>query len=148
MNAVEFVYSVKTKRRLNSHEMYSSSFDKIDVIIVCCENIIRSLPRFLQVAKCNFSCCVTMSTSTHILPLSSLRWKVLHFLLSTLSKFDGYFLHWQIFSSLSPERNHVTESHGKYLSSAETPARWRGLAEERGRVSWVRCIITYLFWLP
>ena len=37
--AVEFVYSVKTKLRLNSPEMYSSSFDKIDVIIVCYENI-------------------------------------------------------------------------------------------------------------
>ena len=39
MIAVEFVYSVKTKRRLNSHEMYSSSFDKIDNLIGCCENI-------------------------------------------------------------------------------------------------------------
>ena len=118
---------------------------RLTSLLFAVRTYIRSLPRFLQVAKCHFSCCVTMSTSTHILPLSSLRWKVLHFLLSTL-----HFLHWQFFSCLSRERNHATESHGKYLSSAETPARLRGLCggERASIVSKVYyCIITYLLFI-
>ena len=123
---------------------------RLTILLVAVRTYIRSLPRFLQVANCHFSCCVTMSTSTHILPLSSLRWKVLHFLLSTLSKFKRHFLHWQFFSCLSPERNYVTESHGKYLSSAETPAKLRGLCggERASVVSKVYyCIITYLLFI-
>ena len=45
---------------------------------------------------------VTMMTSTHNLPLSSLRWKVLNFLLSRIDKPNHYFLHLQIFSLICP----------------------------------------------
>ena len=49
---------------------------------------------------------VTMIASTHSLSLSSLLSKVLHFLLSIISKFDD-FLHWQISSLVcSPEKPH------------------------------------------
>ena len=41
---------------------------------------------------------VTMITSTHKLPLSTLLWKVLYFLLSRANKLDGDFLHWQLLS--------------------------------------------------
>ena len=41
---------------------------------------------------------VTMITFTHILTLSSLRWKGLHFLLSRINKLDRDFFHWQFFS--------------------------------------------------
>ena len=49
-----------------------------------------------------------MITSNHTLPLSSLRWKVLHFLLPRISKLDYNFLNWQIFSLFGPLRNQVT----------------------------------------
>ena len=50
---------------------------------------------------------VTMIASTHSLSLSSLLSKVLHFLLSIISKFDHDFLHWQISSLVcSPEKPH------------------------------------------
>ena len=39
---------------------------------------------------------VTMISSTHNLPLSSLLWNVLYFLLSRVIKLDSYFLHWQL----------------------------------------------------
>ena len=51
---------------------------------------------------------VTMITSTHYLSLSSLRWKVLHFLLPRMNKLDRNFLNWQFFSFFGPLRNHVT----------------------------------------
>ena len=51
---------------------------------------------------------VTMFTSTHNLPLSSLLWKVLYFLLSRVNKLDRDFLHWQRFPFACPLRNHVT----------------------------------------
>ena len=117
---------------------------RLTSLLFAVRTYIRSLLRFLQVAKCHFSCCVTISTSTHILPLSSLRWKILHFLLSALSKFERHFLHWQFFSCLSTERNHVTERHGKYLSSAETPAKLRGLCGGE-RASIVSKVYYYLF---
>ena len=38
--AVDFIYSLKTKRRFKSHAKCTVlSFDKINVIIACCEDI-------------------------------------------------------------------------------------------------------------
>ena len=37
--AVDFVYSLKTKRRFKSCKLYGSSFDKINVITACCADI-------------------------------------------------------------------------------------------------------------
>ena len=51
---------------------------------------------------------VTTINSTHNLPLSSLRCKVLHFLLSRMNKLNCDLLHWKIFLHVSPLRNHVT----------------------------------------
>ena len=47
---------------------------------------------------------VTMITSTHILTLSSLRWKGLHFLLSWINKLNRGFFHWHFFTCLPPEK--------------------------------------------
>ena len=64
--------------------MYGLSFDKINVITACCEDIYGRSKK------------VKMITSTHNLPLSSLIQKVVHFLLSRINKLDRDFLYWQI----------------------------------------------------
>ena len=70
---------------------------------------------------------VTMILFTHNLPLLSLRWKVLHFLLSIINKLDLYFLQWQFFSFVCALRNHVTRSYP--LSQIK--------CVQRLRVSWI-----------
>ena len=50
---------------------------------------------------------VSMVNSTHHLPLSSLRWKFVYFLLCRINKLDHDFLYWQILSLICPLRNHV-----------------------------------------
>ena len=45
---------------------------------------------------------VTTINSTHNLPLSSLRWKVLHFLLSRMNKLNCDLLHWKFFCMFPP----------------------------------------------
>ena len=72
---------------------------------------------------------VTMILFTHNLPLLSLRWKVLHFLLSMINKLDLYFLQWQFF-----------------LLFALWETTWLALIPsafkcvQRLRVSWIRSI--------
>ena len=73
---------------------------------------------------------VTMITSTHILTLSSSRWKGLHFLLSRINKLNRDFFHWQCFSLVCPLRNHVTRF---YLISPWARAKMMDM-------SWIRSI--------
>ena len=81
----------KTRRRFNSlAKSQISSFDKTYVIIVCCEDTYGAAA----------SKEVTMITSSHDLPLSSLLWNFLYFLLSRVNKLDRDFLHWQLASFL------------------------------------------------
>ena len=79
--------------------MCGLSFDKINVIIACREDIYgRSC---IQKKK-------KMITSIHNLPLSPLTQKVVHFLLSRINKLDRDFLYWKNLSLVCPLRKHVT----------------------------------------
>ena len=97
--AVEFVYSIKTRRRFHGHA----------------KRTYRVLARFTSLLFAMRTSTIatahkdeTMLTSTHILTLSSLRWKGLHFLLSRINKLNRDFFHWQLFSLVCPLKNHVT----------------------------------------
>ena len=70
---------------------------------------------------------VTMITSTHILTLSSLRWKDLYFLLSRINNLYRDFFHWQFFHLFAPWE---TTWHCFY--QLRRVQRWR--------VSWIRSI--------
>ena len=61
------------------------SFDKVNVIIACCEDIYGR--------HCIKK--VTMIASSHKLSLSSLIQKVVHFLLSRTNKLDRDLLYWK-----------------------------------------------------
>ena len=74
---------------------------------------------------------VTMITSTHILTLSSLRWKGLHFLLSWINKLNRGFFHWHFFHLFA---SWETSWYCSYpISSAVKRV-------QRRRVSWKRSI--------
>ena len=144
MIAVEFVYSVKTKLRLNSPEKYSSSFDKIDVIIVCYENIYTVATALFTSSKMPL---FLLCNNEHFHPYFAIiffKMKSASFSVVYTKQIWTPFLALAIFSCLSTERNHVTERHGKYLSSAETPAKLRGLCGGE-RASIVSKVYYYLF---
>lgn len=78
--------------------MYSLSFDKFYVIIACWEGI-----------RGRYS--IKKNSDNHFnphLPLSCLRLKVLHFLLSKINNLNSHFLYRWILSLAFPLRNHVT----------------------------------------
>ena len=97
--AVEFVCSIKTRQRLHSQA----------------KRTYRVLARFtsllfaMRISTVGTTYKkVTIITSTHILTLSYLRWKGLHFLLSRINKLNRDFFHWQFYSLVCPLKNHVT----------------------------------------
>ena len=97
--AVEFVHSVKTRRRFSS--LAKSTF-RVSTRFTSLLFAVRT-SKVAIVSKE-----VTMFTSTHNLPLSSLLSKVLYFLLSRVNELDRDFLHWQRLPFVCPLRNHVT----------------------------------------
>ena len=100
--------------------MYCSSFDKIYDITACCGDIYGR-------------CCNQKRNndhSTYNLPLSSLRWKVLHFFSSRINKVDRDFMYWQFFFTCLPPV--------KPRDIAFIPSRLEGV--QRWRVSWIRSI--------
>ena len=73
---------------------------------------------------------ITTITSTHNLPLLSLRSTVLHFLWSKINKPNRYFLYWKILSLVAPDKpRDVT-----FIPSALIRA-------QRWRVSWIRSML-------
>ena len=99
------------------------SFDKVNVIIACCEDIYGR--------HCIKK--VTMIASTHKLSLSSLIQKVVHFpVLSRINKLDRDLLYWKknYHCLVCPLRNHMTS-----LLSASVLKR-----VQRRLASWIRCI--------
>ena len=97
--AVEFVYAIKTRRRFNR-------LAKVTFRISTRLTSLLFAMRTSTVATASKK--VTMYTSTHNLWLSSLKWKVLYFLLSRVNKLDRDFLHRQLLSFVCPPRNQVT----------------------------------------
>ena len=98
-----------------------SSSGKIYVITGCHEVIYG---RYTTYKK------ATMITSTHILTLSSLRWKGLHFLLSRINKLNRDFFHWQFFFTCLPPKKPCDIAF--IPSVLERVQTWR--------VSWIRSI--------
>ena len=74
---------------------------------------------------------VTMITSTHILTLSSLRWKGLHFLLSWINKLNHNFFYWQFFFTCLPPEKPCDIAF--IPSVLERVQRWQ--------VSWIMAIV-------
>ena len=67
------------------------------------------------IARCKDICdryCIQKRNNDHslysYLPLLSLRWKVLHYLLSRINKLNRDFLHWNLLLLICPLRNHMT----------------------------------------
>ena len=86
---------------------------------------------------------VTMITSTHILTLSSLRWKGLHFLLSRINKLNRDFFHWQCFSLVCFLRNQQPRPQGWQVSWI----RYIWLNEKRSFTPWGLRIMTLKRWI-
>ena len=92
----------ETKRNDDLIAMQNVRFEfrQINIIIVCCKDIYRTVATAFKKVK--------MVTSTHNLPLSSLIQKVVLFLLSRINKLDRDFLYWKKSSLVYPLKNHVT----------------------------------------
>ena len=91
--AVELVYAVKPRRRF--YRLTKSTF-RVSTIFMSLLFAVRTS----TVATASKE--VTMFTSTHNLPLSSLLRNVLYFLLSKVNTLDRDFLHWQLLSFFCP----------------------------------------------
>ena len=72
-----------------------------------------------------------MISFTHILTLSSLKWKSLHFLLSRINKLNRDVFHWQVFFTCFPPEK--PREIAFIPSVLERVQRWR--------VSWIRSIL-------
>ena len=84
--AVDFVYSLKTKLRFNSHAKWNVWVStKLTLLL----RAVRTSTVVIALKK------VTMIASTHKLSLSSLIQKVVHFLLSGINKLDRDLLYWK-----------------------------------------------------
>ena len=118
----EFVYSIKTGRRFHGHA-------KCTYRVLARFTSLLFAMRTSKVATAYKK--VTMITSTHILTLSSLRWKGLHFLLSWINKLNRGFFHWHFFHLFA---SWETTWYCSYLisSAVKRVQRWR--------VSWKRSI--------
>ena len=89
--AVEFVYLPKMRQRFNSHAKCTIRFSSRFLSLLLAGRTSTVATASKKKSK--------MVTSTHEnMPFSSLRWKVLHFLLSRIDKLNGNFLHWKIFA--------------------------------------------------
>ena len=119
---VEFIYSVKTRQWFHSRA-------KCTYRVLARFTSLLFAMRTSKVATAYKK--VTMITSTHILTLSSLRWKGLHLLLSGINKLNRDFFHWHFFHLFA---SWETTWHRFYpISSAvKRVQRWR--------VSWKRSI--------
>ena len=100
--------------------------------------VIQSVDKSLLFAMRTFTvatayCKVTMITSTHILTLSSLRWKGLHYLLSRINKFNRDFFHWQCFSLVCPLK---TTWNRFYPISPQTRAKMAGIVNKVYLAEW------------
>ena len=98
--ALDFVYSLKMKRRFNGQSMQN---------VVWFSKKLTSLllaVRTSTVAAASEK--VKMITSTYNLPLLSLIEKVINVLFSRINKLDRDFLYWKNLSLVCPQRNHVT----------------------------------------
>ena len=115
--AVDLVYSLKTKRRFNSHAKCAVwvSTKLTSLLLVVMTSTVATASKKVK-----------MVTSTHNLPISYFILKVIHFLLSRINKLDRDFLYWKILSLVGPLRSHVT-------SVLEREQRWGA--------SWVRSIL-------
>ena len=93
--AVQFVYSIKARQRFHNHAKRTYRvFARFTSLLFAM--------RASTVATASKK--ATMITFTHILTLSFLRWKGLHFLLSIINKLNCDFFHWQFFHLLPPEK--------------------------------------------
>ena len=118
----EFVYSIKTGRRFHGHA-------KCTYRVLARFTSLLFAMRTSKVATAYKK--VTMITSTHILTLSSLRWKGLHFLLSRINKLNRNFFHWHFFHLFA---SWETTWHRFY------PISYAVKRVQRWRVSWKRSI--------
>ena len=64
---------------------------------------------------------VTMITSTHILTLSSLRWKGLHFLLCGINKLNLDYFHWHFFYLFSPLSVRFMQIYNQWIETGIVP---------------------------